>query len=173
MKGTAINKLNYAGIVTLSQRIGSKKVIVAQEHNEGGASLFNFLADCLTGDFATASTMKPTKIMLLNKANQTIERVSGFIHLLTNPEKIYDKDEMACRVRYSFIIPNEFLENRNAFNAMGLYSSASNEEDFTNYAAICPISIEKNNISSSAILVADWELIIFNNEYDTKQEDYE
>ena len=67
MKNTAINTLNYTGIVSLSQCIGNRKIKIAQMHNTGGASLFNFLANCLIGNFTTAKINYPTKIKLINR----------------------------------------------------------------------------------------------------------
>ena len=64
-KNKAINTFTYTGVVTLSQYIGSKKIQVAQVHNAGGASLFEFLADCLIGDIEIAQTKRPTKIKLI------------------------------------------------------------------------------------------------------------
>ena len=51
MKNTAINHINYTGIVTLSQYINGKKFLITQKHNAGAHMLFDFLADCLVGNF--------------------------------------------------------------------------------------------------------------------------
>ena len=67
MKNIATNTLGYTGIVTLSQYINSKKIKIAQVHNEGSYPLFNFLSDCLLGDFSIAALALPNKIMLLKK----------------------------------------------------------------------------------------------------------
>ena len=68
MNSKAVNTLNYTGIVTLSQYVGNNKVQLAQIHNTGGTSLFNFLASCLAGHFQYASVNWPTKIKLLDYA---------------------------------------------------------------------------------------------------------
>ena len=54
IKGIAKSSLEYTGIVNLSQYINGKKFTIAQLHNAGGKPLFEFLADCLVGDFEIA-----------------------------------------------------------------------------------------------------------------------
>lgn len=166
MKNIAINSLGYAGRVTISQRIGSKKIKIAELHNAGANPLFNFLADCLIGDFDKASIDRPKKIMLLNKKintddnSFTYESVSEFIYLLTNPEKVYkDNAGSSAVVRYSFVITRDKLENAN-FNCIALYTDTVMEPD--NYAAICEVTNSSFNSAVSSALVVDWELIISN-----------
>lgn len=167
MKSTTNNTLGYTGIVTLSQYTRNKKIIVARKHNQGGNSLFNFIADSLAGDFDIARLERPTKILPLKisenaSGEKEIQKASNtnFIQLLTNPEKV--PSVSSGIVRYSFIIPSDVLTDSD-FNAIGLYAASATEADFENYAAICTIDdIDRNNISISSMLVVDWELIITN-----------
>jgi hypothetical protein len=172
MKSKAISTLTYTGIVTLSQYIGSKKIKIAQIHNTGGNPLFRFLADCLAGDSALAAMDRPTKIMLVkrNKYKQVdgtilydYERKSGFIPLLTQPEKVYSDTEST--VKYSFMIPRAMLEEIDSFEGLGigLYPNGALDvkADLPNYAAFCEIAATKSALIN-AILVVDWELHISN-----------
>ena len=166
MKNKALNTLQYTGTVTLSQYIGTKKTPIAQVHNSGGSHLFNFLADCLIGNFETAKFDLLNKILLLtisvdeDKNVTKIVRQSGFIYMLNNPEKVYNAN--ACVVRYSFIVPRDQLEGTE-FNGLGLYTSSITETNYAdNYAAICKFDLDSNSISTSSILVVDWELNISN-----------
>lgn len=178
MKGNAINTLTYTGIVTLSQYIGGKKVRVAQVHNTGGNPLFNFLADCLIGDFAIAKISKPTKVMLLIKTTTAAEdgskiisysaKSGGFIYLLSSPEKVYDTE--STRVRYSFIIPKDYFMNMPTEAGkelgLGLYTdnaTDNTEEDLKKFAAFCSLGDVKNLSSAANNLVVDWDLVISNN----------
>ena len=169
MKNTAINSLGYTGIVTISQYIGSKKVKIAQIHNEGRKSLFNFIADCLAGDFDSASIDRPYKIMLL-KATKDIgsdelilEKRSDFISLVSNPEKIYSPNSGI--VRYSFIVTKDKLDTTD-FNCIGLYAKSTivSESDINNFAAICEVDTGEYQLSISSALVIDWELHVSNME---------
>lgn len=171
MRNRAINSLKYTGIVTLSQYIGSKKVKLSQVHNSGGNSLFDFLADCLVGDFTVAKATRPTKIMLIQGSaekdeygNTVFERPlggGGFIYLLTKPEKIYDSTKSV--VRYSFVIPKDIIVSIAAFDQLyiGLYTDSATLDEPNNYAAICKLDVSVTNLASAA-LVVDWELIISN-----------
>jgi hypothetical protein len=171
LKNTAVNALNYTGIVTLSRYNGTKKIKIAQTHNTGKNSLFNFLADCLVGDFDTAKLDRPTKIMLLKKHKVTdsdgesttdaYESASGFIYLLNKPEKVYNQS--GSTVRYSFAISRDILESTNFDNlGIGLYCNSATSLDIENFAAFCEIDISVNDVSDSALLVVDWELNIHN-----------
>jgi hypothetical protein len=162
IKGTASNALRYTGIVTISQYTGYHKTVLARTHNEGGKALFNYLADCLIGDFDIASVSRPTKIMLLNiSADNVISKASNssFIYILSKPEKVYD--EVEGIVRYSFIIPQDILAGT-SFNAIGLYTATATEADLADFAACCEVTIDRSTISLSSVLVIDWELHISN-----------
>lgn len=165
MKGTAVSNLEYTGIVTLSQCIRGKTFEVAKFHNAGGKSLFNFLANCLVGDFELARLTRPAKIMLLHEDVETrsISKASNtsFIYLLSKPETVYSSENKSI-VRYSFIIPQDFFTGT-SFNAIGLYTSEATEADLDSYAALVSnINFDDVNISISSILILDWELHISN-----------
>ncbi len=179
MKSKTINSLFYTGIVTLSQYSRNKKVPILQLHNSGGNLLFDFLANCLTGDFDLAAPNQPNKIMLLNieggipedistlnLATSTITPVSDFIYLLTKPERVNSSD--SCTVRYSFSVASEFLASK-AFNCIGLYTDKVSPDKTTdefknNFVALCKLSTaDLEAIPTSSRLVIDWELNISNN----------
>lgn len=168
IKSVAQNNIGYTGVVRLSQYTSNKKFTIAEIHNEGGKPLFNFLADCLISDFATAGANRPTKIALLYVNDETdpatIEAAEGtsFIYLLKAPEKVYSETEGV--VRYSFIIPQEYFAagrpDSVRFNAIGLYCDST--DDVNDYAARCDVDTGTWDISISSVLVLDWELHIAN-----------
>ena len=163
IKSTTINTIGYTGIVTLSQYTRGKLHPIKQIHNEGGKPLFDFLADCLVGDFSVAKQDLPNKILLLNKDDAghiTKARDTGFIYFLSKPERVYNESEGV--VRYSFTIPQDIISGTN-FNAVGLYTGTAMETDIDDYAAYCFIGSDiVNEISKSSVLVLDWELHISN-----------
>ena len=165
IKGAAVNALQYTGVVKLSQYIGGKKRMVAKVHNAGGKALFNFLVDCLIGDFDIAKLDRPTKIMLLvEDEDKSLSRANdtGFINILAKPEKVYSIDKGV--VRFSFMIPQDIFNGSN-FNAIGLYPNSATASDVDSYAALCKVdSRELNNISVSSVLILDWELYIANSD---------
>lgn len=174
MKNTAINTLKYTGVVTLSQCIGSKKLQIAKIHNKGGQPLFDFFSDCLLGDFDIASKNRPAKIMLLKKSIDTdtssgtstikYTSASGFIYLLSKPEKVYEAG--AGKVRYSFIVSRAQLEST-TFDSIGLYTSAVDSSAAGEFAAIAEVSDAAATLqlaSTDSSLLVDWELIISNKE---------
>lgn len=174
MSNKAINSIKYTGIVTLSQYIGQKKIIVAQVHNSGGNMLFEFLASCLTGDFTTAKTIIPKKIMLLKRTASGVNRYtheskSEFIFLRTSPEKIYTDTEESA-VRYSFAISRDQIRAIDTFDnlGIGLYhdgavvNTETSTGDIDKYSAFCEVNVNKQALINSSLIV-DWELIFSNN----------
>lgn len=173
MNNIAINTLNYTGIVTLSQYIGNKKIKLAQMHNTGGTSLFNFLANCLAGNFTSAKTNWPTKIKILertaedeNTQNYEYRSVTGFIFLRSAPE-VLDNSLGECRVRYSFMIPRDLLESIPSIDTLGLglYTNNAVESEPGNFAAFCAFGpdllLDSGDLLNASLLV-DWELVITN-----------
>ena len=164
MKNIAINTLKYTGIVTLSQCIKGKKVKIAQKHNAGGTSLFNFLTDCLVGDFSLASLYIPNKVRLLTKEDdESLSSSTGFIYMQTRPEKVLTDSSQVASAKYSFIIPKEQLEtNINKIVGIGLYAKSTTIDDISNYAARCDIDFSQVDIQTKSDLLIDWELTFSN-----------
>ena len=159
MSNTAINTLKYTGIVTLSQYIGSKKFEIAKIHNAGGNPLFNFLSDCLVGDFDIARLSRPTKIMLLDKdTDGSYISKSGFIYLISKPEK--DSNSHGT-VHYNFTVARDVLDGT-SFSSIGLYTDNTSTSDVQSFAAVCDVDLSVYNLSSSSALLIDWELNISN-----------
>lgn len=168
MKNIAVNTLNYTGIVTISQYSGTKKVKIAQKHNTGGVSLFDFLADCLLGDFDTAYANRPTKVMLVERTtprpdstNYEYKAASGFVFLRIKPEKTVSGRRSS--VRYSFLIPRDLIENlSNSANlGLGLYSNSASWDEPQNFIAFCDLDLDMSTLANAS-LVVDWELVITN-----------
>jgi hypothetical protein len=170
LRGKAKNNVAYTGIVKLSQYMNGKQAIIDEIHNEGGMPLFDFIANCLVGDFKAAQTGRPTQILLLNinEQNEVSQADNtSFIPLLALPERVYSAKEGI--VKYSFIIPQEYFAAGNTegavrFNAIGLYADSAKDPatDAANYAALCKVKPENWSVSISTVLVLDWELHILN-----------
>lgn len=165
MSNKAINTLQYSGTVKLSQNIGGKIFELATLQNAGGSALFNFLSDCLIGDFDMASINRPSKILLLNIDDDgTIRRLSGFINQTGKPEKIFTEDGSG-KVRYSFTVHRDLLESIDLaeLNNIGLYTGSASLQSPGEYAALVPVgNINDQNVSDTSAILLDWELNITN-----------
>lgn len=169
MKNTAINNLTYTGVVTLSQYNGNKKHQIAKVHNTGGTTLFKFFASCLIGDFESAKIDRPAKIKLINRgASGEYESASGFI-FKRNIEKLVD-NLGECRVRYTFMIPRDLLENITSISTLSLGLYSAYEEELSNFIAFCDLgsglNLTKAELAHASLLV-DWELVISNKSQST------
>ena len=173
MKSAARNTLAYTGNVTLSQYVGSKKVVVGKVHNSGGKPLFDFFISCLTGDFTTANALLPRRIGLFTAKYNTdgslseITKKFGTWGLLLPARKV-DSTEDNSSVCYSFTIPFEIISPITSFEDayVGLYSEAetSKEEDmdYGNYMAYFSLSTLNRSLFLNAALAVDWELQVIN-----------
>jgi hypothetical protein len=175
MKNVAINTISYTGIVTLSKYIGDKKIQIAQFHNTGNTSLFDFLANCLAGDFTLAKVNRPTKIKLLRRRGQNISdyyytSATPFIFLRTPPVPSSTAGE--SRVRFSFMIPRDIVESlsygdaSNDILGLGLYANSVEdvESESGNFMAFCSLDTLDRASLVNVFLVVDWELVITNTE---------
>ncbi len=167
MKNIARNTLAYVGDVTLSQYVGSKKVKIGHVHNKGGKPLFDFLASCFTGDFATANTLLPRKIWLFEAEfnNDTIKDGTFKDHStqgILSPARKSDSTENASSVRYSFSIPYTYITSLDTFEHayIGLYTE--HEENPDNYLAYFSLSTLNRSLFLNTALVIDWELQVTN-----------
>lgn len=172
MKNTARNTLAYVGNVTLSQYVGSKKVVIGQTHNSGGKPLFDFIVSCFTGDFTTANMLLPRRIGLftaeLNSEGviTTILERYGTSGLLSPARKV-DSTEDNSSVRYSFSIPFEVISPITSFEDayVGLYSdseASKDNMDYKNYMAYFSLSTLDRSLFLNTALVVDWELQVIN-----------
>ena len=163
IKSIATSGLTYTGIVRLSLYTAGKKFLLKEQHNIGGRPLFDFLTDCLTGDFDIAKADIPNKILLLNKdPEDKLSKAANtsFITILAKPEKKYSSanESVVC---YSFILPPHYFTGT-SFNAIGLYTKTASELDINDYAALCDIDLSDISLSIASVVVLDWELHISN-----------
>lgn len=81
-KHTKINNgINYRGEVSISVMDGKRKLCTVT-HNNGRKGLFNFLSNCLLGNFAAAKSSYPSKIACFEKVTDTDTtpvRLSSFV----------------------------------------------------------------------------------------------
>ena len=167
MRGRLKNSLKYTGIVTVSRYQGSKKIKIKQVHNAGNTQLYDFLADCFSGEMEKALPKRPAKIKLLNITESGIIEASssGFIGLFSQPT--VSITESSCKITYSFLIPRDQLVNLASTSnlGLGLYPKSAiniDDDELYNYIASCKLALTSSEIHASSSLVVDWELIFSN-----------
>jgi hypothetical protein len=60
---------SYTGVVTVSMYTNDRLIKTTTSHNKGMSTLFNFISNCLRGDFKSARESRPCKIVLLKAGN--------------------------------------------------------------------------------------------------------
>ena len=184
--------VGYSGKVTVTVVDDRKVVSRKVGHNAGGQSLFQFLAQCLCGNYENTKPLQPLKIKLFyNKAtdttaattninnwvgsdsNTSIEEASNFIFVNAAgaTEEIVDEEgnKNGYKAILHFRVPFSFV-TKNEVNQICLY--AQNENDDKKYSAYYLFKdskdekklapIKVNNQQASYNLIIEWELSIAN-----------
>lgn len=184
--------VGYSGKVKVTVVDDRKVVSRKVGHNAGGQPLFQFLAQCLCGNYENAKTSQPLKIRLFyneaktktaatrnietwvgSASNTSIEEASNFIFVNAPsvPEEIEDEkgNKNGYKAILHFRVPFSFV-TRNKINQICLY--AQNEIDSKKYSAYYLFTdstdaeklapIEVNNQQASYSLIIEWELSIAN-----------
>lgn len=184
--------VGYSGKVKVTVVDDRKVVSRKVGHNAGGQPLFQFLAQCLCGNYENAKTSQPLKIRLFyneaetktaatrnietwvgSASNTSIEEASNFIFVNAPsvPEEIEDEkgNKNGYKAILHFRVPFSFV-TRNEINQICLY--AQNEIDPKKYSAYYLFTdstdaeklapIEVNNQQASYSLIIEWELSIAN-----------
>ena len=184
--------VGYSGKVTVTVVDDRKVVSRKVGHNAGGQPLFQFLAQCLCGNYENTKPLQPLKIRLFyNKAtdttaattninnwvgsdsNTSIEEASNFIFVNAPSATEEIEDEKGNKNGYKailhFRVPFSFVTH-NEINQICLY--AQNESDpkrysayylFTDSADVEKLApIKVNNQQTSYNLIIEWELNISN-----------
>ena len=184
--------VGYSGKVTVTVVDDRKVVSRKVGHNAGGQPLFQFLAQCLCGNYENTKPLQPLKIRLFyNKAtdttaattninnwvgsdsNTSIEEASNFIFVNAPSATEEIEDEEGNKNGYKailhFRVPFSFV-TRTEINQICLY--AQNESDPKIYSAYYLFTdstdveklapIKVNNQQASYNLIIEWELSISN-----------
>ena len=184
--------VGYSGKVTVTV-VDDRKVISRKVgHNAGGQPLFQFLAQCLCGNYENTKPLQPLKIKLFynnakdttaattninnwvgSDSNTSIEEASNFIFVNAAGATEEIEDEEGNKNGYKailhFRVPFSFV-TRDEINQICLY--AQNESDPKIYSAYYLFTdstdveklapIKVNNQQTSYNLIIEWELSISN-----------
>lgn len=175
----AIQGLQYSGQVKVSIKQGDKLITVNTGKNNGTASLFAFIANCLAGTMI--QTSKPARIQLYdldesetpNDPQTFSSPITGKISYNTTPivkSGLVDNPN-AASVTYHFLIPYGSI-NGNEIYKLGLWSVDTSGEDtpmayylFHNNAGWTPITLNEKtttNADQNYSLIIEWTLYISN-----------
>ena len=128
------------------------------------------MANCIAGDFTNCKAGCPTRIRLLSReigsgGGYDYSSVSGFI-FKQNSNVIVDKLG-ECRVRFSFMIPRDLLENITNIETLGLGLYNTRYSELDSFVAFCAIGTSGLELSRAelthASLLVDWDIVIANN----------
>ena len=174
--------IGYRGDVKFSTYIGKHLLSTKTYRNAGALPLFQFLANCLAGNFPAAYQNRPYKIKLL-KANA--ERpsdlnmptdvrgnnasCSSLLSMTSAPAIIIqDSAEMqACKVTFSFIFPQNSITESGA-NIIAMYGPGITDQG--EYCAYYKLTRE--SVDASGGIETVWDPIIIDPDDDEANKIY-
>jgi hypothetical protein len=133
--------ITYSGNVKVSTYINGKLATKKHFKNSGALGLYRFFANCITGNFALATPLRPYKIKLFtyNDANSItpsrfninealaegkLVPASDFIPITSAPEIFYfnSDTEVGCKIVLNFVFPYSKIFTGN-IHMIGIYGT--------------------------------------------------
>ena len=149
----------YRGEVTILTKHNGKTIKKEVIHNTGKAPLFNFLVDCLAGDFSTRGV--PRYLGIYNETGGTVTQV----HYQLTPASSIDKKlaitETEASVEYTFLVSGANLKPELEGNIVRLFNS-NNMGGENESAEITGVSLEGTSVAAGISYVVIWKLTIAN-----------
>ena len=129
-KHTKINNgISYHGEVSISVMDGKRKLCTVT-HNNGRKGLFNFLSNCLLGNFAAAKSSYPSKIACfgtVTDTDTTLVRLSSFIRYDSSRWETKETST-GSSIYFHFRIPYSALKH-GTISKLRLYTNEVSGED--------------------------------------------
>ena len=168
-KHTKINNgINYHGEVSISVMDGKRK-LCAVTHNNGKKGLFNFLSNCLLGNFMAAKSSYPSKIACFETVADTDTvpvRLSSFIRYDSSRWEVKETSTESS-IYFHFRIPYVALKP-GTISILRLYTNEISGENTEE--SICaeinlkePITVPDTTDGNFAIIV-DWKMTLTDKE---------
>ena len=176
------NGLGYEGKVTLTLKSNDRVLQSKTYKNNGTIHLFRFLGYCLTGAYAEAAKLLPTKILLLYNSSGSpvsatptqVDPCTRFQPRVQTPTIISDSDNAQVKVIYNFEVSRASITA--PFNQIALYGDGmSYPADIVEFSAYHFLEttdgkfdlIATDNWSTTTVLLVEWELTISNKNTET------
>ncbi len=166
-KHTRINNgINYRGEVSISVMDGKRK-LRSFTHNNGKKGLFNFLTNCLLGNFTVAKSLYPSKIACFGTptGSSMIARLSSFVRYDTSRWEVKNESESGSSIYFHFRIPYVALKT-GVISMLRLYvNEISGEEVAENICA--EITLDENDYitvpdtaDGNFTIIVDWKMTL-------------
>lgn len=169
-KHTKINNgINYRGEVSILVMDGKRK-LCAVTHNNGRKGLFNFLSNCLLGNFIAAKSSYPSKIACFGTVTDTDTkpvRLSSFIRYDSSRWETKETST-GSSIYFHFRIPYSALKH-GTISKLRLYTNEVSGEDVEE--DICAeIDLKDSSITvpdttdGNFTIIVDWKMTLTDEE---------
>lgn len=170
---------SYTGVVTVSVYDNDRLIKSTTSNNAGMSTLFNFICNCLKGDFKSARESRPCKLILLKKDDNESEDSTPLTDKESNKTywsesyavsapTVYDTaaigtvDNNKCDITYHFRIPSLNLQTGAEIKKLLLLPVK-----YTTFSEACAYYVLENEIklpekSGNITIIIDWKLIFSN-----------
>jgi len=166
------DSLKYSGDISLKILDGDRVLSEQKYHNHGCQKLFNFITDCLTGNFAAAKSSRPCRIVLFEMGSHEEKGVFNARYwnddTKVSTKVFYDSavvpgSSNSSTITYHFRIPFLCLVSGAQVAKVGLYPDVitSLSNDICAYYYL-DTPFEVPDHGGNFTVVIDWKLTIQN-----------
>lgn len=168
-KHTKINNgINYHGEVSISVMDGKRK-LCAVTHNNGGKGLFNFLSNCLLGNFVAAKSSYPSKIACFGTVTDTDTKPVKLSSFIRYDSSRWEAKETSTgssiyfhfRIPYSALKPGTISELRLYTNEV---SGEGVEEDICAKINLKDSITVPDTTDGNFTVIVDWKMTLTDEE---------
>ena len=168
-KHTKINNgINYRGEVSISVMDGKRKLCTVT-HNNGKKGLFNFLSNCLLGNFMAAKSSYPSKIACFKSAtdaNASPVRLSSFVRY-DSSRWVTEETSTESSIYFHFRIPYSVLKP-GTISILRLYtneiSSENAEENICAEIKLNDSITVPDTTDGNFTIIVDWKMTLTDND---------
>ena len=159
------NGINYHGEVSIAVMDGKRKLCTTT-HNNGRKGLFNFLSNCLLGNFTAAKSSYPSKIACFGTVTDTdtaFVRLSSFVKY--DSSRWEDKETSTessiyfhFRIPYSVLKPGTIYTNEVSGEDVKEDICAEIDLEDTKYITV------PDTIDGNFTIIVDWKMTLTDKE---------
>ncbi len=171
MNSNMIDAIGYKGTVNVTIVDRDKVINKFTCHNNGTNNLFNFLSNCIAGNYINHELYRPCKIALYSQGEgstdiiSTNTRTTEFIYQ-DSVARVVPKEgtNAGYDVIFHFRIPFVKIFSNRKITHAALWPSIIDEQSngYSAFVAFSPQITIPNNVTSTWTIIVDWKLELTN-----------
>lgn len=159
----------YSGKVIIKKIKKGKVVSTTVSHNLGTRHLFNFLLNCLAGNWLSKSMPQWVTTGMYHSDTNKTTYVADTMSAISQAPTVYNTDTDSPYIEYRFLLPQKEEYKNPGFNALILYSDDNKPLNVVNGEEIDPaysmqVLLDEVHQAELEQILIIWQLKILNKE---------